>query len=153
MKRFVFRLETALEHRRRIEEMRRTELAEVQNRQRREVERLAELFEHRATSMRQAQAERVGRISPSDAETRERFLVRLETDIGQQQDAIALIEREVEAKVHEVVAATQETQALENLRERHLQEYREEELREEQKFLDEIASIRAGRKAAEAQAE
>lgn len=133
--------------------MRRTELAEVQNRQRREVERLAELFEHRATSMRQAQAERVGRISPSDAETRERFLVRLETDIGQQQDAIALIEREVEAKVHEVVAATQETQALENLRERHLQEYREEELREEQKFLDEIASIRAGRKAAEAQAE
>jgi flagellar FliJ protein len=153
VKRFVFRLETALDHRRRLEEQRRTELAEVQGRLHRELERLDEIIEQRAQSMRNAKAERVGHISPSDAEARERFLVRLEEEIGQQKVAIGLIEREVETKVRAVVAATQETQALENLRERHLQEYRAEELREEQKFLDDIASIRAGRIAAEAKAE
>ncbi len=143
MKKFLFQLQAALDMRRRREEHLRGELAEMQARRTQEMARLDDLLASRDVAMGRAAEGRVGRIEPETSRSYERRLVAFEDAIIGQRDLLDLIQREMDRKVAEVVAATQETRALEKLRERHQEEHRRVELHEEQKFLDELASIRS----------
>ncbi|HEY3265992.1 MAG TPA: flagellar export protein FliJ [Armatimonadota bacterium] len=145
MKRFVFRLQTALDLRRRKEELLRAELARLQERARLEKERLDNLYIAQADAMERAAQARVGPIVAEQAFARARHLMDLEDGIETQTRLVELTQSEVDRKMAEVVHATQETRALEKLRERHLEDHRKLELQEEQKFLDELASIKAAR--------
>lgn len=150
MKRFQFRLQAALDLRRRREEQLRGELAQIQGRRAQEMERLNALLISRDDAMERATDTRTGRADLERLRDFERRLTVFEDAIAGQRELLDLIQRELDRKVAEVVAATQETRALEKLRERRQEEYRQEELREEQGFLDELASIRAARRRAEA---
>ena len=143
MKAFRFRLQSALDLRRRREDQLRAELAVLQERDRDETARLDRLQEDRDHAQSGIARERIGRMQPSDARDRERFLQSLDEAIEKQRDVLALLRAEIERKIAEVIAATRDTRALERLRERREAEHRRSMLREEQKFLDDLGSARS----------
>ncbi len=145
MKRFQFRLQAALDLRRRREETLQGELAQSRVRERHEAERLERLhaaFDHAA---HEAALARQGHFHPEETQAAVRYLESLEEMIATQKDLLRLVQDETRRKRAEVITATQERKALDNLREQHLRDYHRQELREEQNFLDEIATLRAAR--------
>lgn len=145
MRKFQFRLQSVLEVRRRREEHLRGELARMHLRRQAEIQRMETLLQEREAATRGALAGRVGRVTAEDFRTHERHLQCLEQAVISQREALDLILREIDRKVAEVVTATQEARALEDLRGRHMEEHRREAQRVEQNFLDELATNRAAR--------
>jgi flagellar FliJ protein len=145
MRKFQFRLQSVLDLRRRHEESLRAELARMHQRRQEEVRRLETLLQEREAAMHGAVTERVGRMAAEDLHVRERRLEGLERSVRSQQEILDLILREIDRKVAEVVAATTDTRALEDLRARHMEDHRREAQRVEQHFLDELATTRAAR--------
>jgi flagellar export protein FliJ len=143
MKPFKFRLQAALDMRRRKEEELKVELGQLQQRHVQEAEQLDRLIEKYEWTLRLTRANRVGSVQADASAGVERYLMDLTHQIETQRQLLFMVKQEVDKKRAEVVRAAQETSALENLRERHERERRLLEQREEQKFLDEMASIRA----------
>jgi flagellar FliJ protein len=145
LSRFQFRFQTVLNIRNRREEQLQIELAQARQRLAHEQGVMDRLAATREGAMREALAGRSGKVDPDEIGARERYLFALEEKIAAQRHALAMLEREVDRKLQETIRAAQETQVMEKLREQYAKAHRSAELREEQKFLDELASIRAAR--------
>lgn len=145
MKRFQFHLQVALDYRRRIEDKIQSEMAEIQVRKQDEERRLQRFFKLQSEGLGMMAASRQGLLKQDDFMIRELYLEKLEKQIVSQKELMELIQQELDQKIQEAVIARQKTRALEKLREKHEQAYRMEMLREDQKFLDELASIQAAR--------
>lgn len=145
MKRFKFRFEAVLKHRAITEELRTQEFARVQG-------ELAACDGRIAASRREFEvtvASRPERIDVEDLPRRESYLDALRARIEQETRIREGIAARLEDARVALVAAKQAREALERIRESDYETYRREATLAEQNALDEIASQRFQRAAAE----
>lgn len=141
MKSFRFNLQKVLKYRENVEEMLLAELAAIRAAYDRELNRLSEI-----TAARDMFHETIKReLAYGDPEYIRRAYHYLQ-DLSRQVDAQLITVRklaiEKEEKTAEVLRASQDRKILEKLREYKAAEHKQKSLREEQKFLDDIAGIK-----------
>ncbi len=141
MRRFVFSLQKVLDYRQRLEEQAIRHFAEAQRRLQAEQLLLAQLIQTRQDCL--MRSERRHRLPIPMLEVEQTYLSALEERIEQQVQRVAEAEEALEARRQELVEAQRERKALERLREKHYEQWRQELLRSEQKALDDLATVRA----------
>lgn len=148
MKRFVFRLQVPLNHRRDIEQVLLGELAILQSEKQLEVQRLSDLRLAREESWEALAGLAVSGASSWDLANGDEHCKALGDDIGLQVLNIAAAQKKVEEKLVEVIEAAKERKLLEQLLEKQRREYELAAAKKEQNELDEMASLRFARGAA-----
>ncbi len=145
MKAFVFNLQTLLDHRKTVEEMRLMELARLRMEEQALQVRLAAL-----RASRQEAWESLVELAATGADSVR--LARASEHCEAVGDDVRLGEMSVEAarknvdhKLAEVVEASRERKLMEQLRDKRRREYELEVSRLEQKELDDITGVRYGR--------
>ncbi|HLJ53633.1 MAG TPA: flagellar export protein FliJ [Chthonomonadaceae bacterium] len=144
MKRFVFRLETVLRHRKTIEELREQDFALAQGRHMEAKLQLEALEEH----YRRTVAERPGAEFGFDApaiQSREKYLQAVQERIAEQAERVEVARIIAEEMRLAMVAAKQAREAVSRLREDDLAEHTAETQRLMQEGLDEVAATRFAR--------
>ncbi|MDI6870350.1 MAG: flagellar export protein FliJ [Bacillota bacterium] len=140
MKRFVFSLQTVLELKRRREEALLEELAKRTRAAAAAEERLKELRAERRRAQGELRQLLRGRLEVERVRSAQDYLAGLDERIERQRVEVRRRNEEVKACRQQVVAASQERKAFEKLRERQWEAYQKEYQRQEQVFLDEIAT-------------
>lgn len=146
MKPFVFKLETLLEIRKKHEEKANIKLSQAHAALRTAKEFLQQLQTQQQESFiefRQKQANK--EVSVTDCQVWYNFLSFLKKEIEKQEDVVEKAKQEVLIALKEVEIAMKDRKTVERLKEKRLEQYRIELLKEEQKILDEIAVSRHGR--------
>jgi flagellar FliJ protein len=142
---FNFRLQPVLEHRRRLENQAKQELAraKVAEHQAREVLTSMEVaFGDGQSDMADA---RRAEIDTSEVAVYQRYLDRLKQDIAEQDGIVTTLHIHSEQRRSEVIDGMKARKVVEKLKERQYQEYRIEVNRYEQKQVDEFATTRYNR--------
>ena len=138
-----FRLESVLQYRERLVELRQQELAVLQLKLETETAKLASLREHLESLATQIRAQQGSHAL--DCEGLRSSLgafERVARQVGEQMAAVAVIEQQTEAKRVELSGAMQDKQVLEKLKERQLAEEQQEAIRKEGEVLDEMSVLR-----------
>jgi flagellar export protein FliJ len=143
MKRFAFRLQSLLTQRSRIEERCTEELRRVR------VDLNAAHNDLRAIEVdsrrvRQQQQRQVTEGNLAQARLTQDYLHALKSRCRKQQQLIDTLQQELKRRQAAFLTARRERQAVETLRQRDLETYRQKTLREQQKEVDEIACQRHG---------
>ncbi|HEY3284019.1 MAG TPA: flagellar export protein FliJ [Armatimonadota bacterium] len=136
MKRFEFRLQPALNHRQRLEDQRRVELAELASESFRVTTEIDRLESTLAQVLTQARHET--RVDLDAAQRRADYLVVLDLDLRYRRRELEDLESAMELKRQEVLQASQDRRALEKVREQRKDEHQKAVLREEQRALDDL---------------
>jgi flagellar protein FliJ len=137
LKPFQFRLQKVLNYRIRLEDQRKMELAELESR------RTVLLQERNWLLAAQADALRRGLSATFDLvdiQLTRLYVERLDRDIARKCDEIAEMDRRVDEKREELIAASRDRRVMERLREKQEAAYMLEALRVEQKQLDEMGT-------------
>ena len=142
MKRFQFRLETLLQHRRNIEEKERTKFSSIRA-------ELLMAWRHRE-ALQEKQAETLADLilkKSGECDSQEilwfyRFLDRLTVELEQSASRIAQLEKDLETQKQIMIEASRNKKMIENLRIRRMKEFASMLEREEQKTVDEIVVTR-----------
>lgn len=137
---FVFRLEKALEHRAEEEERLKKEFLLKKNRLDNEKEILRRKEKLIEETIHKFNDLRFGILNPISLRNYEIYLKRLKNEKTEQ---IAVVEhwREITEEAKDVfVEARKEKKVLEKLREKKLEIYKQEEIKKEQKFIDELSN-------------
>ena len=143
MRRFKFRLETALRLRKRAEQEALSALAEAERAVSAARTRLAEADAVRTTHERRCEsAGNEGVIDMAWLIVSARYASALDARIADAAAALALAGRERDVRLATFAERRAEREALEKLREKQVQAHRDEEAREEQAFLDDTTSLR-----------
>lgn len=142
MNRFEFKLEPLYEYRQRLVELCQREFAVARERLDEEYEKLEVL---KATY--HASSKEVDRLKECGSQTPElnmyaAYLVRLKNHIGEQERIINEVRRELDKKRGQLLEASKNKKAVEIIKERSLETFKEQEKKYEQKVLDEIVSSR-----------
>ena len=143
MKRFRFKLEPALRHRKHIEDIKKRELAEV-FRELREAEDFLKSLED-DFKRTQASIQREESIKVIDIEKIllfESYLIYMKRLIEQTHIKIEQINKKLEKKRLEFIKASKAKKVLERLKEKQYFEYMKEMDTKEQKFIDEIGIVK-----------
>jgi flagellar FliJ protein len=142
MKKFVFRLETLLQHRSNIEERERAKFTSIRN------ELLAERARRQSfiASQDRTRAD-MARILSTDCNAQEyewcsRFLEYLALQIRRSDERIVGIEKRLETQKQVMIAATRDKKIIEKLKARKHKEFQVSLERMEQKSIDEIVITR-----------
>lgn len=141
MKRFKFRLQRILDLRIRIRDEARQELVRCNSERDHQIYVLAQLQDE---FMQLGLAEG-GTYSASDITRLGAYAERLSAAIDQQRQVVAEAIKVAEVSHASYIAASREAKVMELLKDKKLQEYRADELREETILLDEVASLRNSR--------
>ncbi|MCB0310550.1 MAG: flagellar export protein FliJ [Bdellovibrionales bacterium] len=136
MKKFRFRLQRVLDYRKLVKDERKRELL-LANHKLRQVQKSLEDLQS-AEQANLLQQEQV--ISAAQVYLKERFAERLQAMIVAQRLALIEAEKLLDQARDAYIEAAKDAQALETLRERKLEEYKQYLLAEDQKFLDELAT-------------
>lgn len=144
MRKFKFNLQRVLDYRESIEEKLLMELAAVRARHDREVAKLAEITRHR-DRFRRRMKERLSAGDPEEIRRAHHYMEDLVRQIKAQQVAVTEAAEARQSKTAEVVEAAKDRKVLERLRDYRLVEHTSETRALEQKFLDDVASIRSNR--------
>jgi flagellar protein FliJ len=151
MKRFIFRLETLLSHRKTLEELREQEFALAQGRHEQAKRELQALeAQYRQTIAERPLTEEGARFDAPALLSREKYVEALKERIVRQAERVEVARLIVEEKRLAMVAARQARESVTRLRSKDLAEYEAEAHRKTQEGLDEIASLQYGRQQAEA---
>lgn len=142
MKKFLFRLETLLQHRRHIEEKERTKFSRLRG-------ELLAAYDHRE-SLCAKQAETLSELTVKKTgvcDTREitwfyRFLDRLGQEMERSAARIAQLQKQLEEQKQVMIEATRGKKMIENLRTKRESEFRVALERDEQKSVDELVVTR-----------
>jgi len=145
VKKFVFRLQVLLNHRRDIEQMLLGELAMLQREKQLEMQRLEDLRLAREASWDALVHLAAHGASPWDLANGDEHCKALGDDIGLQELNVAAAEKRVQEKLVEVIEAAKERKVLEQLCDKQRREYELAAARQEQNELDEMASVRFAR--------
>lgn len=145
MRKFVFRLQTLLDHRKTVEDQKLAELAEVRQEEAREVARLAELNVEVDTACERLKNALDKRAGMAEVTRWDEYVKTLRDDIAVQELTIKTVCERIEQKRQEVVTAMKDRQALESLRDKQQNEFELARARAEQNTLDEMASLRYAR--------
>jgi flagellar export protein FliJ len=146
MRRFQFRLETLLKHRKNLEEQREREYGEAQTRVDRAERRIKSLEQECYATLTQGRSASC-RIDVASLLEREQYVSALKVQIAevtQERDAALIVAEEARLAL---VKARQEREAVSKLRENALEEYQQESLRLDQEAFDEMAGLRFARQA------
>ena len=142
---FNFRLQPVLEHRRRLEDQAKLELAraKIAERQARDVLSSMEIaFGDGQSDMADARRDE---IDASEVAVYQRYLDRLKQDIAEQGSVVTTLHSCSEERRSEVMDGMKARKVVEKLKERQYQQYRIEANRDEQKQVDEFATTRYNR--------
>ena len=145
MRKFRFKLQTVLEHRKFREDRLQAELGELRREEARETERLAELRAQLEDACA-AIVDGLGRNEPADElERRDEYAKAKRDDVRVQELTLDAVRERVEAKREEVIEAMKQRKVLEALRDKRERAYVYECARAEQNELDADASVRYAR--------
>ena len=143
MRRFEFSLQKVLDYRQRREEQAISAFAEAQAKLMHEQAVLRKLLIDREECLRRSPRHQHLEVEMLDVE--QTYLSALEGRIEAQRERVAEAEKVLEEKRQALMQAQRERKALERLREKHHEQWRQEMLRIEQKALDELATARSVR--------
>lgn len=138
MKKFVFRLETLLQHRINIEEKERNKFRKLR------IELQDALNHQKALAARQVQAraelaqQKSGVCDGGEIEWSYLYLNRLDLEMKRSAERIVELERHCDAQRQIMIEASRNKQMIENLKAKKRKEHLVALDREEQKFIDEI---------------
>lgn len=141
MRRFEFSLQKVLDYRQRREEQAIRAFAEAQAQLMHEQAVLHRLLIEREECLRRSH--RRERLTVELLDVEQTYLSALEERIETQRERVAEAERMVEQRREGLIEAQRERKALERLREKHYEQWRQEMLRAEQNTLDDLATVRA----------
>jgi flagellar FliJ protein len=141
MRRFEFSLQKVLDYRRRREEQAIRAFAQAQAQLLHEQAVLHRLLVEREECLRRSH--RRQRLTMELLDVEQTYLTTLERRIEAQRERVAEVEKVLEERRQALIEARRERKALERLREKHYEQWRQETLRTEQKALDELATMRA----------
>ena len=138
MKKFQFSLDRIKQYRMQVEEMEKNDLAALRA-------ELAQLHEQEKDILA-AIAEKTDELRkifkkgafPNEINVANRFLTTKKQDLEMKRQEIADKNHEIEKKLEEVLEATKEVKKLEKLEEHQLEEYRKQETKENENFLEEF---------------
>jgi flagellar FliJ protein len=147
MKKFQFDLQKLLEYRKTVEEQLLAELSGMRMEKDREIIRLQNLCTS-VDMFRERMKKNLTGGTPEEIREDFCYLTDLNLLVESQKTFIVKLEEKIQRKTAEVVSASKEVKALERLKERKRQAYKKEIQEQEQKFLDELASIRYSRSGA-----
>lgn len=138
MKKFQFSLDRIKQYRIQVEEMEKNDLAAL----RAELAQLREQEQDIIASIA-AKTDELREIFkkgafPNEINVANRFLTSRKQDLEMKRQEIADKNIEIEKKVEEVLEATKEVKKLEKLEEHQLEEYRNQEIKENENFLEEF---------------
>jgi len=144
MKRFQFRLETLLHHRRNIEEKEHTRFLRIQSEILTETDRREKLRAQQFETLAGLAQKQTGTFDSQEVSWFYRYLDRLVRQIERSAERIAALEKELEAQKQVMIAAMRDRKIIENLRGKREKEFQVSLEREEQKFIDEMVVTRYG---------
>ncbi|MCW2277941.1 flagellar export protein FliJ [Heliophilum fasciatum] len=145
MKRFQFRLQTALMVKTHQEEMVKREMQVQQQALEQQETLLAEIRQHMDSAMQNVRNRSAVNIDVQERMMFVRYWQRMQAQEQRQLRQVDQEKQKLEAVRQRLIAAMQERKVLEKLREKHLTEYKKQMLEEEQIYLDELATMRHGR--------
>ena len=140
---FVFRLQNVLDYRAGLADRARQELAALQARVREAQDELAALQRSEQRALQQlgaAQAEAT--LDLAEITRLLEYGLVMDQQIEAQEQVITQRQQEADAQQQQVIALAKDAKALENLRERQLEEFQQDDARREQAETSEIASTR-----------
>lgn len=146
MQKFKFRLQTVLDQRKAIEDKLLGELGELRYREQEEFAKLESL--HRELKGLWQRVTSKPSCTLAELRDADAYAQALADDIKVQELTIENLRRQIDEKLAEVVEASKDRKLIEKLKEKHYKEYQREVAAVEQKFLDELASVRFAREAA-----
>ena len=144
MRKFKFNLQRVLDYRESIEDKLLMELVVARARHDQEISKLADITRRRNRYRRRMRDQ----MSSGDAEAircAQHYMEDLVSQIKAQQVAVMDAEEIRDRKTQEVIEASKDRKALERLRDYRLVEHTSEMRSLEQKFLDDVTSIRSNR--------
>lgn len=139
-KNFTFRLQKLLNYRETLEKMARLKLAEAEHRLRVENEKMQELIDEENRAIAEITPRKGQIVDPLKRISTEGWLVEHRKRQTMQQWNIDEAQQAVVAAEAAHKKSMQDIKVLEKLREKQREEFRLEQLREEQIFLDDLAS-------------
>jgi flagellar FliJ protein len=142
MKKFVFRLETLLNHRRNIEERERIKFSRIRGELLAELNHLEMLEAKHAETRSELALEESGECDSREISWFYRFLDRLSLEMATSRERIAQLERELEVQKQIMIEASRDKKMIENLRLKKQKEFLVSLERQEQKSVDELVVTR-----------
>jgi flagellar FliJ protein len=142
MKKFVFRLETLLHHRRNIEERERIKFSRIRSELLAELKHLEMLEAKHAETRSELASEESGECDSREISWFYRFLDRLSLEMATSRGRIAQLERELEVQKQIMIEASRDKKMIENLRLKKHKEFFVSLERQEQKSVDELVVTR-----------
>lgn len=137
---FVFRLQKALEHREEEEDRLKKEFLLKKNRLDQEKEILVEINELIDKTIHQFNSLRVGNLNPISLKNYETYLKKIKNDKNTQEGIVSEWRRVTEQAKDKFIEGRKEKKVLEKLKEKKLEIYKLEKIKEEQKFIDELSN-------------
>ena len=140
MKKFQFSLETVLDYKQQVLTSLQSEHGAILLRVRQQ-EEVLEQTEHAHRELNEEFTRRRAEgISIKDALMLESGLRVLERDIDREAQKLLALQKQEEKKRDEVIEAKKETSSLEMLRDKKLEQYRKEEAKQDELFIEEIVT-------------
>jgi flagellar protein FliJ len=136
---FRFRLEPVLQVRKRTEEKLQRELAQRRLEWEAASSQLAGMEGNRRRYRRELQEKRMRGMTVAELELYDAYFLRLDDDIARQESSVRDLAAAMETKRFELVEAAKKKKILERLKAKQHEAYAYEEVRRENRFLDEIA--------------
>ncbi len=142
MKRFSFRLETLLRHRRNLEEKERNELFRLASLLHRECEQLERLQGKNHATLLELAGKKIANAEHAEIGWFYAYLDRLRYEMEQCRKSIAKLNKEIEDQKLLVIEASRRRKVLDTLKTRKHREYSALVEKDEQKAVDEIVVVR-----------
>ena len=136
---YNFNLEPVLKHRKLVEENLQKELAVLKLLLVNERERLQTYKESRSKFLVELQRKQEQGTTISDVFLYLPFIEQLSKDIEKQNKTVSDLEKDVEQKRQDLVEATKKKKTLEKLKDKGLKAFKQEMIKKEQEFLNEVA--------------
>ena len=140
MKKFEFTLESLKHYREQVLDGEKSTLAAMRSELRTLEDELEEILKSLAAAEEKLRRIYAEGTYPNEISIQKRHIMTLQADVHQHRHRIMLKEREIEAQLNNVVAATKEVSKLENLEENQLEEYKMAVQKEEELFIDEFVT-------------
>ena len=142
MRRFNFRLESILRHRKLLEDRERTVLSQARTELKVETDHHEDLEKRRQSTIETIVDASSGQIDPLDLDVGRRYLERIGTEIARSEQRLVTLDHAVKTQTRVVVEASKKTKVLDTLKSRKRKEHQVEADKAEQKGVDEIVVIR-----------
>jgi flagellar FliJ protein len=137
---FKFSLQPLLNHRRYLEEVLQKELAQFRKRLIAEQNKLRRLKEKKREYSQRLQQRQKENGTVSDLILYLRYLDRLSTELEHQRQQVVAAEKDFKNKRNDLIKTMKKRKILEQLKENRSKAYQQQALKNERKFMDEVAA-------------